>query len=548
MKTHAAPQVSSIQFPVSNTDHSLLLQRLEKLLAENPDAPQAAEILSRETVWKRLEPKDAVRWARLAQAAGLIDVSLQVLAWMTEAHPDFTEAWQVRTELLEILGRKPEGRKLPGERPAEQSEGDKLDESATAEGPSPEDLEAGDSREDLAGPFFSMRRQEQLIGCFLDLFHGREDCFARQWADRRAGTQGYVPVRRPLEMADALDHIQGHRTYGIYLLQRDSRVRLAVVDADLVSSLRSSTITAQERNKLNREKSYLLQRLPELSRERGLPCLAEFSGGKGFHFWYFFTEPVSAALARSVLQGLCKMLAADLGCFNLEVFPKQDHLAGKGLGNLVKLPLGVHRATGKPSFFVHLHDRSPNAQLGALQKVRKISSEVLEAAAGPSARGQVLVHPRHQAWADEFPELAVLSEKCAALGQIMAGCRQSRTLSLREEKVLYGTLGFLPRAKTVLHHLFQDLPDYNPHLIEYRLSRLRGTPLGCKRIHSLLEMTLDHCRFPDATSYPHPLLHWPEWSPDAILPKAERVSNLQDALDGLKEAIHIVERFLPKAG
>jgi hypothetical protein len=33
------------------------------------------------------------------------------------------------------------------------------------------------------------------------------------------------------------------------------------------------------------------------------------------------------------------------------------------------------------------------------------------------------------------------------------------------------------------------LPDYNPHLVDFRLSRLRGTPLGCRRIHSLLSFT-----------------------------------------------------------
>lgn len=525
-------------------DHSLLLQRVEQLLAADPDSPQAARLLSDEAAWKRLQPGEALRWARLAEAAGLLELSLQVLAHLNAVEPAFTEAWQARTELLEALGR---GREAQTGTHRAPGGGVPWEESPVPGAPAAvpaEELLSPDERDDPAAPFFALRRREEQVARYMDLFQGREDCFARQWADRREGTQGYVPVRRPMEAADVLEHLQGHKTYGIYLLKRDSRVRVAVIDADLAPSCRTPPKTAQENEKRRREKSYLLQRMIEIGRERDLPCLAEFSGGKGFHFWYFFSEPVPAPLARSVLQGVCQVLAPDLSCFNLEVFPKQDQLAGKGLGNLVKLPLGVHRATGRPSFLVGVHDRRVEAQLEALKKVRKIPLETLEAAA-PAGKGRVIVHPRHQAWAEEFPELAVLGERCTALGHIMAGCRQSRTLSVREEKILFSTIGFLPRARALLHHLLREIPEYNPHLVDYRLSRVRGTPLGCKRIHSLLEMSADLCPFPESAGYPHPLLHWPQWSAGGSSPRGERAVNLQEALENLRHAIETVERFLP---
>jgi hypothetical protein len=34
------------------------------------------------------------------------------------------------------------------------------------------------------------------------------------------------------------------------------------------------------------------------------------------------------------------------------MFPKQDSLNGKDLGNLMKLPLGINRKTGNRSYFV----------------------------------------------------------------------------------------------------------------------------------------------------------------------------------------------------
>ncbi|WP_291319363.1 hypothetical protein [Desulfonatronospira sp.] len=70
-----------------------------------------------------------------------------------------------------------------------------------------------------------------------------------------------------------------------------------------------------------------------------------------YHFWFFFEEHVPASLARNLISPLAAALDRDCRFFNLEVFPKQDQLQGKGLGNLVKLPLGIHRASGKPSYF-----------------------------------------------------------------------------------------------------------------------------------------------------------------------------------------------------
>lgn len=393
-----------------------------------------------------------------------------------------------------------------------------------------------------------MRSREAGLERFIELFRGREECFARQWADRKGGTQGYVPVRRPMTTEDVLDHLRGHRTYGIYLLQQDSRVRLGVIDADLVSRFRAGAVAAAEKDLVRRENRYLLSRLAELSAAQGLPCLIEFSGGKGFHFWYLFEGPVAAPLARQALQGLAKRLAPDLSCFSLEVFPKQDQLAGKGLGNLVKLPLGVHRMTGRPSHFLHLSDRSPWEQLKVLDRARLIKIEALHQVEGGGPKGELLVHPRQEQWAKDYPELALLCDRCPALGQIVVSCREARTLSVREEKVLLGSLGFLPRARTLLHHLLQHLPDYNPHLVDYRLSRLRGKPLGCRRIHGLLELTIDQCAFPPGAAYNHPLLHWPDWSEGLADSRAERPGNLRDALVRLREAMSIVDRMLaPKS-
>ncbi len=515
-----------------------LLARLERLISAGPDAPLPQALLRKESLWKSLPPELALRWATLAQVAGLFDLSLEVLRWVNTTRPEVDEAWRRRLELLRALGKEEEAASVGRECPSAVC-GDGSDRPAGAGSGSSAVPGAA-----IEEPFEAMRREEEQLARYGRLFQGREDCFARQWVDRKAGSQGYVPVRRPLELADIRDHVRGTRTYGIYLLRKDSRVHLAVIDADLVMKYRGGGATSQDRDTLRREKTYLLDRLPEVARSLGWDCLVEFSGGKGFHFWFFFEEPVAAGTARSALQQVVRRVGPDLSCFNLEVFPKQDQLAGKGLGNLVKLPLGVHRATGRRSFFVHVADRSLEAQLAGLERVKRIAVETVVSPDAPVLKGRVVTHPSHQAWAAAYPELELLGERCAAIGQILAGCRRSRELSVREEKILLGTLGFLPRARTLLHHVLQVLPDYNPHLVDYKLSRLRGTPLGCKRIHSLLNLVRDPCPFPSGAEYAHPLLHWPDWSGGKGPPRAERCTNLDDALEELKRAIGTVQRFL----
>ena len=140
-------------------------------------------------------------------------------------------------------------------------------------------------------------------------------------------------------------------------------------------------------------------------------------------------------------------------------------------------------------------------------------------------REKVLIHPRLQKWSGDFPELATIEASCPPLGQIIASCRQGKTISNTEERVLFQTLGFLKRSKTLLHHLMALVPEYNPHLVDFKLSRLRGTPLGCRRIHSVLGFTADLCAFPRQGDYEQPLLHLGEGEQGEGR-KAEQVENL----------------------
>jgi len=73
----------------------------------------------------------------------------------------------------------------------------------------------------------------------------------------------------------------------------------------------------------------------------------------------------------------------------------------------------------------------------------------------------MVLHPRMAKAAAEYPELFELEQRCPPLGQILASCRQGRTCTAREEKVLFQTIG-----DRQLYRLLQDSTQYNDCRIE----------------------------------------------------------------------------------
>ena len=540
--TAASPAARS-----TRPDCTLVIDRLEKALIEGRDENACRRRLQDKSLLRHMNRQEMIRWAELAQMAGLFDVTAQVFEELHAAHPDDEQAWELHLELLFFLNRVDDAARviararqhLPTSRyeywrsmhlGAGRKTGDAMESAVESA---------------AAGPFMQMRQRHEGIERFMALFSGREDAFARQWADRSNDRQGYVPVRRPMEPADVSDHLEGRRTYGIYLLDTSSHASVAVIDADLKAEFRKAGLSKDQARQVKQEQAYLRRRITEASRgHASIDPLIEYSGGKGFHFWFFFETRIPAVRAREFAHSVIGDIGRDLSFFSLEAFPKQGRLSGKGYGNLVKLPLGIHRTTGKRSFFPACTDRGVDAQLLFLKKVKQAGVDDLERARKQSAAEKVRVHPSYQQWAEQYPELHQLETRCPPLGRIIAACRERQTLTAREEKIVYQTIGFLNRRKTLLHYLLGFDPDYNPHQVDYQISRLRGTPLGCRRIHSLLEHAGDYCRFEKADGYSHPLYHVDTYDHDRQPAPGEKIRNLSDALDNMRSAIVQLERFL----
>jgi hypothetical protein len=146
---------------------------------------------------------------------------------------------------------------------------------------------------------------------------GNPDVYAVQHKDGK-----WTPVREKLDDVVLQAHLNQEKTVGTYI-NVDDHAHLMVIDID-----------SGERDDAERVRAAL--------KELGVTSIGfEFSGRKGFHLWVVVQEEVKAHDLRRL--GRHALVLAELPP-NVEVFPKQDKT--KDLGNLVKLPEGIHQVTG----------------------------------------------------------------------------------------------------------------------------------------------------------------------------------------------------------
>lgn len=162
----------------------------------------------------------------------------------------------------------------------------------------------------------------------IDIFGNRKDVYALQQDDG-----SYLPVRQQVTESDIEEHLKGTKTIGMYCLDKNNKVKWACIDIDGKSDIESL-----------KSNLFLSKRIYETFNDYSR--MLEFSGNKGYHIWIFFKEKITAAYARQLISSKLNMAEIPK---EFEIFPKQTKLTGKGLGNLVKLPLCIHKKSKKRS-------------------------------------------------------------------------------------------------------------------------------------------------------------------------------------------------------
>ena len=210
------------------------------------------------------------------------------------------------------------------------------------------------------------------IDKYLDYFNGRKEFIAVQ------GTNYYYPIKQELNENILSKHIEGIKTFGVYVLTKSNKC--TSIDIDIEKIELSQVNFADSSIKFEYLKDQLIKFQNILEKEFFKPenILYEDSGGRGYHIWMFFEQPIEGYDALF----LNEILKSKLKDLSFEFFPKQPTLNdNRKYGNLIKLPLGEHKKYNNRSRFFTLNDgqikiiSDLNENLKHLDVVVKIKSE-----------------------------------------------------------------------------------------------------------------------------------------------------------------------------
>lgn len=234
-----------------------------------------------------------------------------------------------------------------------------------------------------------MNEHQEQIQLFKSVFKGREDVFAVRW--EKGNKSGYMPAYfydpylyrihkmnggtfanyphktyLPLTENEIEKHLNGVQQIGVYPLLQDNTSYFLVADFDK-ENWQKEVITF-----LNSCKENLIPAYLERSRS-----------GNGGHVWIFFEQPYPAIRSRKIFISILEQSGAfsmfDKSSSFDRLFPNQDFLSGKGLGNLIALPFFKPTLEKGNGCFISNETFEPIAdQWKFLNEIKQISTAELD--------------------------------------------------------------------------------------------------------------------------------------------------------------------------
>jgi len=195
-----------------------------------------------------------------------------------------------------------------------------------------------------------------------NLFIARFDAFLKQQIQSN-GASSYIKADRPLTDTDIQDHLLGKYTYGVYVISKESKCKFSGFDIDIPKNINiDETSWKDAKNKVCDLLITLIENGVKFNQ-----ILIEHSGRRGFHVLVLFEEAIPSWQAYSFAK-----LILDKSGVVCEFFPKQYFIGDNGFGNGIKLPAGIHMATGQRSHFVDEEFNPFQDQFEYLRKVERL--------------------------------------------------------------------------------------------------------------------------------------------------------------------------------
>ncbi|MDD4155746.1 MAG: CRISPR-associated primase-polymerase type A1 [Candidatus Cloacimonetes bacterium] len=374
---------------------------------------------------------------------------------------------------------------------------------------------------------------DQTVLDFINIFSGRENAYARQWFDG-SSKAGYVPVKEALSFREMRNHLLGNTTLGVYPLDLNNQVKFMAIDFDVQKFAQYQLLSDSNFSKFVFTGILdIATNLKALLKQAEIKSYIEFSGFKGFHLWIFLKEKMPASTAFLFVNKLKSHINIGKYPVSVETFPKQSKVNPNQLGNLIKIPYGIHQKTGKRSYF--LNDRNePLTDINTINTVEltepiKIINLLNKwktlAMPAPDAETkikdienidiapQILPKIDYQVNLENHAEYNWILSKCVTLRNIVKKIETTYDISNQERLTLMHTFGHLSQGAEIVNLLLNKCVNISPD--SYMKSNFQGNPVSCfkirQRLTTLADKELCNCIFSGIlNTYPNPLLHLKE--------------------------------------
>jgi superfamily II DNA or RNA helicase len=353
----------------------------------------------------------------------------------------------------------------------------------------------------------SIYSPQDKIAIFRRLFKGRTDVYPKRFESRKTGRSGYQPAcanewkyglcdKRNVKCAQCpnrvflpvtddviekhlrgLDELGNDFIIGVYPMLENEHCHFLAVDFD-------------KKNYIEDAKAFL-----ETCQKYNVPAALERSrSGNGAHLWIFFTEAVSAHIARqmgSFLLTETMEQRPELGFESYDrFFPNQDTMPSGGLGNLIALPLQAKPRKLGNSVFLDDQFQPYADQWSFLENISLMMPSMVEALAAKAVQtGRITGVKMPELEENEKPWEQPPSRRRKPQG-LNVGLKQAVEIVI-ENEIYFTKSQLTPKLQTALLRLaaFQN-PEF------YRAQAMRMPIYDKPRIIGCAEVFPEHIGLP----------------------------------------------------
>jgi hypothetical protein len=229
---------------------------------------------------------------------------------------------------------------------------------------------------------------------------------------------------------------------------------------------------------------------------------------KGRHLWLFFAEPQPAREVVNFAKKILDAAGAPPVGIHREFFPKEPRIDSRALEPMIKLPLGIHKASQRRCLFLDVPGVPFPDQTGVLQNIELITTNsfmlALEKLKTPVTAASSAISAAEQEKIDK------ILQGCNVLRYLKNKAEKDKQLAHIDRLTILGHLG--AAGQQAVHEIIRCTLNYDFRITEKWIRRLKGFPVSCPKIRewqsAITPAVGCFCKFPNLkNSYPAPVLH-----------------------------------------